>query len=162
MSKQRISHSAQEVVPLIERDLTRRLCLAGLGGSAFALSPTRLLAQPGETRPTVVTPDGISRTTLESYENGRGEEFKLVLTVYPPGIGLPVHHHPGAGHNYVLEGVAESQYEGEALKRFTAGQSYQDKGLVPHLIFRNGDGEAPLKYLIAYIVKRGQPFLIIP
>jgi quercetin dioxygenase-like cupin family protein len=162
MSKHQISHAAQEVVPLIERDLTRRLCMAGLGGAAFALSPTRLLAQLGETRPTIVTSVGISRTTLESYDNGAGEEFKLVLAVYPPGVGLPVHHHPGAGHNYVLEGIAESQYEAEALQRFTAGQSYQDKALSPHLIFRNGDRTAALKYLIAYIVKRGQPFLIIP
>jgi quercetin dioxygenase-like cupin family protein len=162
MSKQSISHAAQEAVPLIERDLTRRLCLAGLGGAAFALSPTRLAAQLAEARPTVVTPDGISRTTLESYDNGVGEEFRLVLNEYPPGVGLPIHHHPGVGHNYVLEGVAESQYEGEALQRFTAGQSYQDKALAPHLVFRNGDRAAPLKYLIAYIVKKGQPFLIIP
>jgi quercetin dioxygenase-like cupin family protein len=162
MSKQWISHAVQAVAPAIERDLTRRLCLAGLGGATFALSPTRLLAQAGETQPAVVTPDGISRTTLESYDNGAGEEFKLVLSVYPPGIGLPAHHHPGVGHNYILEGVAESQYEGESLQRFTAGQSYQDKALSSHLVFRNGDRAAPLKYLIAYIVKRGQPFLIIP
>jgi quercetin dioxygenase-like cupin family protein len=162
MSKQWISHAVQAVVPAIEQDLTRRLWLAGLGGAVLALSPTRLLAQLVETRPTVVTPDGISRTTLESYDNGAGEEFKLVHTVYPPGVGLPVHHHPAVGHNYILEGVAESQYEGETLQRFTAGQSYQDNALSPHLIFRNGDRAAPLKYLIAYIVKRGQPFLIIP
>jgi quercetin dioxygenase-like cupin family protein len=162
MSKQRISHAAQEVVPSIERDITRRLYLAGVGGAAFALSPTRLLAQLGDTRQKVVTPDGISRTTLESYDNGAGEEFRLVLAVYPPGVGLPLHHHPGVGHNYILEGVAESQYEGEALQRFTAGQSYQDKALSPHLVFRNGDRAAQLKYLIAYIVKQGQPFLIIP
>jgi len=29
-------------------------------------------------------------------------------------------------HNYVLEGVAESQYVGEPLFRFASGQSYQD------------------------------------
>lgn len=162
MLKQWISHAAEDVVPSIERDLTRRLCLAGLGGAAFALSPTSLHGQLGETRPTVVTPDGISRTALESYDNGAGQEFKLVLAVYPPGVGLPVHHHPGVGHNYILGGVAESQYDGEALQRFTAGQSYQDKVLSPHLIFRNGDRTAPLKYLVAYIVRHGQPFLIIP
>jgi quercetin dioxygenase-like cupin family protein len=162
MSKQLLSHAAQVAAPAIERDLSRRLWLAGLSGAAFALSPTRLVAQPGETRPTVVTPDGISRTTLESHDSGAGEEFKLVLAIYPPGVGLPAHHHPVVAHNYVLEGVAESQYEGEALQRFGAGQSYQDKALSPHLIFRNGDRTAPLKYLIAYIVKQGQPFLIIP
>jgi hypothetical protein len=53
MLKQWITQAAQEVVPSIERDLTRRLCLAGLGGAAFALSPTPVHAQLCETRPTV-------------------------------------------------------------------------------------------------------------
>jgi len=46
--------------------------------------------------------------------------------------------------------------------RFTTGDSYQDKAFTKHLIFRNGDQRAPLKYLITYTVKKGQPFLIIP
>jgi quercetin dioxygenase-like cupin family protein len=91
-----------------------------------------------------------------------GEDFRLILTTYPPGVGLPSHHHPSVAHNYVLEGVAESQYEGEELKRFTAGQSYQDKALVPHTISRNADRSSPLKYLIAYTVKKGRPFLLVP
>lgn len=91
-----------------------------------------------------------------------GEQFRLTPIIDPPGTGLPVHHHPGVAHNYVLEGVAQSQYEGEELRRFVAGQSYQDKANVPHAIFRNGDRTSPLKYLIAYTVKKGQSFLLIP
>jgi quercetin dioxygenase-like cupin family protein len=121
-----------------------------------------LQAQIAEPQKTVVTPDGIIRTTLQNYESGTGDEFKLVLTTYPPGVGSPLHHHPTVAHNYVLEGVAESQYEGESLMRFTTGDSYQDKAFTKHLIFRNGDQRAPLKYLITYTVKKGQPFLIIP
>lgn len=162
MSKPAISHAAQAVLPGIERDLTRRLCVVGLGGVLFAGTTRPLLAQIAEARQAVVTPDGISRTTLESYENEAGDAFRLVLTMYPPGVGLPAHHHPSVAHNYVLEGVAESQYDGEGLRRFTAGESYQDKALSPHLIFRNGDRSAPLKYLIAYTVRKGQPFLIVP
>jgi hypothetical protein len=45
--------------------------------------------------------------------------------------------------------------------RFVTGDSYQDKAFTRHLIFRNGDQHAPLKYLIAYTVKKGEPFLII-
>jgi hypothetical protein len=33
--------------------------------------------------------------------------------------------------------------------RFATGDSYQDKAFTKHLIFRNGDQSAPLKYLIA-------------
>jgi quercetin dioxygenase-like cupin family protein len=117
------------------------------------------IAEPGKT---IVTTDGIVRTTLQNYQSGTGDEFKLVLTTYPPGVGLPLHHHPTVAHNYVLEGVAESQYEGEPLLRFMAGESYQDKAFTKHLIFRNADQHTSLKYLIAYTVKKDEPFLIIP
>jgi hypothetical protein len=42
------------------------------------------------------------------------------------------------------------------------GESYQCKANVRHLIFRNPDRTAPLKFLIAYTVNAGQPYLIIP
>jgi len=43
-----------------------------------------------------------------------------------------------------------------------AGESYQDKAFTKHLIFRNADQHTSLKYLIAYTVKKDEPFLIIP
>jgi len=157
-----ISRAAEPVVYQAEYDIKRRLFIAGMTGAAAAFSTRPLLAQIMDPKKTVITPDGISRLTLENHEDDAGSEFKLVLTTYPPGVGLPVHHHPSVAHNYVLEGVAESQYEGEALHRFKAGDSYQDKANARHLIFRNGNKDAPLRYLIAYTVKKGQPFLIVP
>jgi quercetin dioxygenase-like cupin family protein len=157
-----LSLSAETVLPKIEQDLRRRLVLGGMAGAASLFAARGSLAQTMPSGRTVTSADGIVRTTLENYIDDDGEEFRLVLITYPPGIGLPVHHHPGVAHNYVLEGVAESQYEGEELKRFVAGQSYQDKANVPHTIFRNGDRTSPLKYLIAYTVKKGQSFLLIP
>jgi quercetin dioxygenase-like cupin family protein len=157
-----MSHAAHMALPGIERDLTRRLSLAGLAGTLLAGTTRPLLAQIAAVRRPVVTPDGISRTTLESHTTDAGDEFRLVLTGFPPGVGLPVHHHPSVALNYVLEGVADSQYDGESLRRFTSGESYQDKAQSPHLIFRNGDGRAPLTFLIAYTVRQGQPFLLVP
>lgn len=157
-----LSHAAETALPRIEGDINRRLFLMGMAGAASLFSARPLLAQVKAAEQTVVSPDGIVRTTLENYENSAGEEFRLVLVTYPPGVGLPSHHHPSVGHNYILEGVAESQYEGEPPKRFSAGDSYQDKALVRHAMFRNGDRTSVLKYLIAYTVKKGQPFLIIP
>jgi quercetin dioxygenase-like cupin family protein len=162
MTQERLSHAAETEVPRIEYDITRRLFLCGMAGAAAVFLSRPLQAQIAEPNKTIVTPDGIIRTTLQNYESGTGDEFKLVLTTYPPGVGLPLHHHPTVAHNYVLEGVAETQYQGESLMRFAAGQSYQDKAFTKHLIFRNGDQHAPLKYLIAYTVKKGEPFLIIP
>jgi quercetin dioxygenase-like cupin family protein len=158
----KLSHAVEAIAPKIEDDIKRRLFLGGMAGAAFAFAAKPLQAQIKSANTTLVSPDGIIRTTLESYENSAGEEFRLVLTTYPAGVGLPVHHHPSVAHNYILEGAAESQYAGEELRRFTTGESYQDKADAQHLIFRNPDRTSALKYLIAYTVKKGQPFLIIP
>jgi quercetin dioxygenase-like cupin family protein len=157
-----LSLSAEMVLPKIEQDLRRRLVLGGMAGAAGLLAVRGSLAQTPMPDRTVISADGIVRTTLESYTNEDGEDFRLVLITYPPSVGLPSHHHPSVAHNYVLEGVAESQYEGEELKRFAAGESYRDRAQVAHTVFRNGDRTSPLKYLIAYTVKRGQSFLLIP
>jgi quercetin dioxygenase-like cupin family protein len=157
-----LSHSAEAMLPKIEGDVRRRLLLSGMLGAAGAFATRGALAQTTPSGRTVTSADGIVRTTLESYTNAAGEDFRLVLTTHPPGLGLPSHHHSSVAHNYVLEGVAESQYEGEELKRFAAGQSYQDQAQVTHTVFRNADRTSSLKYLIAYTVKKGQPFLLIP
>jgi quercetin dioxygenase-like cupin family protein len=158
-----LSLAAETVLPKIEQDLRRRLVLGGMAGAAASAFAARgSLAETAMPDRTITSSEGIVRTTLENYVNDNGEEFRLVLITYPPGIGLPVHHHPSVAHNYVLEGVVESQYEGEELKRFVAGESYQDKANVSHTVFRNADRKSPLKYLIAYTVKEGQPFLLIP
>ncbi|MFS4895279.1 cupin domain-containing protein, partial [Staphylococcus aureus] len=78
----------------------------------------------------------------------------------PAGIVVPVHYHPTVGLNYVLHGVAESQYEGEDLLRLTAGDSFQDRANTPHLLFRNPDRAAPVIILISHVLKKGQPFFI--
>ncbi|WP_115840155.1 cupin domain-containing protein [Methylosinus trichosporium] len=162
MPQSQLSHAAQMAVPKIEADIKRRLFLGAMAGAAFAFSDVPLLAQLNTAGNTAVSPDGIIRTTLQNYINAAGEEFRMVLTTFPAGVGLPTHHHPSVAHNYVLEGVAESQYAGEELQRFIAGESYQDRAEAQHTIFRNPDSASPLKYLIVYTVTKGQPYLIIP
>ena len=162
MPQSKLSHAAEMAVPKIETDIKRRLFLGAMAGSAFAFSDVPLLAQINAAGNTAASPDGIIRTTLQNHITAEGEEFRMVLTTYPAGVGLPTHHHPSVAHNYVLEGVAESQYAGEDLQRFTAGESYQDRAEVQHTIFRNPDSASPLRYLIVYTVKKGQTYLIIP
>jgi quercetin dioxygenase-like cupin family protein len=157
-----LSLAAEAAIPKIETDIRRRLFLAGMAGAGYAFSSRPLLAQAASPNRTTTSPEGIIRETLESYVNEAGEEFRLVLVTFPPGAGSPSHHHPSVGLNYVLEGVAESQYSCEELRRLTPGQSYQDKANEQHTIFRNPDRTSALKFLLAYTVKKGQPFLIIP
>jgi quercetin dioxygenase-like cupin family protein len=84
-------------------------------------------------------------------------EAVMFLLSLAPGAAAPVHSHPGIGIGYVLEGVYESQYEGEALKRFTAGDAIYDLAQTPHLIARNGSQTEPLRFIMTFIVKKGDP-----
>ena len=59
----------------------------------------------------------------------------MILIEYKPGAAAPPHVHPVVGLNCILEGTAESQYEGEPLETFHAGDSYQDPANTKHLIF---------------------------
>jgi len=146
-----------------EAGLTRRLFLGGLIGlppAIAAASVDRARAAPADV---AVSADGIVRQTLQNHvDEQTGSSFRLVLTTFPPGVAAPGHHHPSVGHNFILEGTAESQYEGEELKVFTAGDSYQDKPGARHVIFRNPDLTRPLRYLLAYTVQKDQSFLIVP
>lgn len=99
-----LSLAAECAIPKIETDIRRRLFLAGMAGAACAFSSRPLSVQAASANRTTTSPDGIIRETLESYVNEAGEDFRLVLTTYPPGVGAPSHHHPSVGLNYVLEG----------------------------------------------------------
>jgi hypothetical protein len=105
-----LSLAAECALPRIQADLQRRLVLGGMLGAASLLAARPVRAFAASADRTIVSPDGIIRTTLESYVNDAGEDFRLVLTTYPPGVGLPLHHHSSVAHNYILEGIAESQY----------------------------------------------------
>lgn len=97
----------------------------------------------------------IQRTDIE----GSDEELRLMLVEYPPGYASPAHIHPVVGLNYILEGTAESQYEGEDLKTLHAGDSYQDPANKKHLVFRNSSKTDTLRFLVAYRIKKDGTFM---
>ena len=158
--KQLLSHSIETVVPAVQTDLRRRLLLGGFVGSAAVFSSRELLAQVAKPiRERITAANGVSRTVLERQELANGEEFRLVLTELPPGLSVPSHYHPVFAFSYVLEGVAESRYEDEAdVIRVAAGQSTLDKPNVMHSLFRNPDPNSPLKFLVAFSIKKGEEF----
>jgi quercetin dioxygenase-like cupin family protein/uncharacterized damage-inducible protein DinB len=99
-----------------------------------------------------------SRTELSRRDiPGSSQEAALFLLELPPGGEAPVHKHPGIGVGYVLEGVYESQYEGEELKRFTAGDAIYDLAETPHQIARNGSDCEPLRFIMTFVVEKGGP-----
>lgn len=90
---------------------------------------------------------------------GTDDEVRLMMMEFPPGAASARHRHPVAGVCYVLEGTAESQYEGEALRTLHAGDSYIDPATRPHLVFRNV-GRTPLRFTCAARIGVEQPFML--
>jgi len=102
----------------------------------------------------------VSRKVIESSEvAGTDEELRLMLVEFPPGYSSAPHSHPVVGLCYVIEGTAESQYEGEAIMTIASGGSYQDKPNQVHALFRNVSASDPLRFLCAAKIKKGLPFL---
>jgi quercetin dioxygenase-like cupin family protein len=102
----------------------------------------------------------VSRTIIERTDiEGSNEELRLMLVEFPPGYASPAHMHPVAGLNYIVAGSAESQYEGEALKKLKTGDSYQDPANKKHLVFRNASKTTALKFIVAYKIAKELPFM---
>jgi len=102
----------------------------------------------------------IMRKVVERYEiPGTTDELEMILIEYQPGAEAPPHLHPVVGLNYIIEGTAESQYEGESLKTFHAGDTYQDPANKKHLIFRNPSKTEPLRFLVTCKIPKGQSFV---
>lgn len=146
----------------IESASRRRLVFAGMSTLAAAALAAPQLVEASAVGKSEVSPEGVVRTTLQSYQDPDGSEFTMMLVTFPPGAASPSHHHPAIGLNYIVSGVVDSQYEGEEMKRYVAGDSYQDKSGAAHKVFRNVSTDAPLVFLLCYRVKQGQAFRTIP
>ena len=60
--------------------------------------------------------DPIVRKIIERHDiPGTSDELQMILIEYQPGSAGPPHTHPVVGLNYIIEGSAESQYEGEEM-----------------------------------------------
>jgi quercetin dioxygenase-like cupin family protein len=112
-----------------------------------------------------IVPSG-SATTVEELERrpipGTDLEMRLNLVTQPPGYSAPLHHHPGQGFVYMLEGTAESAYGDEAIKRFRAGDHWTEPADVPHRIARNPDANTVRRFLVFSVNRPGEPITVVP
>ena len=101
----------------------------------------------------------IQRTILQTLPIPElpGWESRLVLLEYPPGFPAPVHNHPVAATGYVLQGKVISQWEGGEEEFYTAGDSFIDRGVDVHVKSENLSKTEPLKMLVSYVIKVGEP-----
>jgi quercetin dioxygenase-like cupin family protein len=103
----------------------------------------------------------VSRKIVERIDIAGGdEELRLMQIEYPPAYSAPPHRHPVAGLCYVIEGAAETQYEGGAAKVVSAGESFQDEANKAHAVFRNVSVTDPLRFLCAAKIRKDQPYLL--
>ena len=100
----------------------------------------------------------ITRELLQTaaVEGMPGWETRLFLITYPAGADGSGHSHPVPGIGYVLEGTMVSAFDDDAEEIILAGQGFQDKASF-HRVVRNRSATEPMRFLIAYTVKIGEP-----
>jgi quercetin dioxygenase-like cupin family protein len=121
-------------------------------------APAPATGTPATAAVTGPAPREIRRTLLseQPIADLPGWDTRLYLIEYPPGAAAPPHVHPAVGVGYVLTGRFESAFEGEPPIVVEEGQSFVDAANVVHTLFRNPDSERPLRFLIAYTMRRGE------
>jgi len=106
---------------------------------------------------------GVTRKLLERLPlPGDIRELFVVEVTYPPGGVAPLHRHPVGGAIYIVEGTAESAYGSEPPRQYRAGETLQDRADIPHTLFRNCDGERPLRFLTIYALEPGRSYTMDP
>ena len=70
----------------------------------------------------------IKRTVLSTVPIPElpGWDACVFLLEYPPGAAAPLRTHPDAGIRYIVEGEVISLWEGKAVERYTAGETFID------------------------------------
>jgi quercetin dioxygenase-like cupin family protein len=102
----------------------------------------------------------ITRKLIEEHEiAGTTRVLQLYLVEIPVGSQSAPHVHTAVALNYIISGVVESRFEGEAAKTYKAGDSYQDPANKKHLEFKNVSRTEPLTFVLAVEVEKGQPFI---
>ena len=89
-----------------------------------------------------------------------GWETRLYLIEYAPGV-MDVHHHPIVGLGYMLSGAMVSAYPNQPPAQYQAGESFFDLAEQPHTVSNPSDSE-PMRILMAYTIRTGEPVTITP
>lgn len=116
---------------------------------------------------TVETKEGaepIQRTLLCSapVEDLPGWETRLYLIEYSPGADGSGHYHPVVGLGYMLSGTMLSAFAQDEPVAIEERQSFVDAAHQVHRVCRNASATEPVRFVIAYTVKQGEPVTVLP
>jgi quercetin dioxygenase-like cupin family protein len=106
----------------------------------------------------------IKRTLLSSVpvEGLPGWETRLYMIEYAPGADGSGHHHPVTGVGHMLEGTILSAFGEDEVISIRAGDSFVDAAHRIHTVSRNASQSEPLRFVIAYTVREGEPVTVLP
>lgn len=102
----------------------------------------------------------VSRRTLESLPLPNEHRNLVVEEVtIMPGRSAVLHRHPVPGIVYIIAGQVESAYGDEEPRRYSAGQTLQDRADLPHTLFRNCDPNEALRFLAIYVLEPNRTYV---
>ena len=109
-------------------------------------------------------PEPIKRTLLRTspVEGLPGWETRLYLIEYAPGADGSGHHHPVVGIGYMLSGTILSAFGNESATAIHQGESFVDAAHEIHTVSKNASKAEPLRFVIAYTVRQGEPVTVLP
>ena len=116
--------------------------LPGISGAQQASAPA---APAFSSKPIVVSP-----MTADDKK-----EIVLLAVSISPGGAVPLHVHPGDCVGSVVEGTVELLVEGQAPRRVSAGEAYNNLRGTVHGFRNVGEGQARL--LNSLVVDKGAP-----
>ena len=111
-----------------------------------------------------IGPSPIQRTLLcaSPVEGLPGWETRLYLIEYAPGADGSGHHHPVVGVGHMLSGTILSAFGNQNPVAIHEGESFVDAAHEIHTVSRNASETEPLRFVIAYTVKQGEPVTVLP
>jgi quercetin dioxygenase-like cupin family protein len=96
--------------------------------------------------------------TLPSYPSGTPEITMLRITI-PPGVTLPVHHHPVINAGVLVSGELTVITENNKTLHLKSGDAIVEVVNTPH--YGRNDGDQPAVIVVFYAGTQGAPLTVL-
>lgn len=137
------------------------LALLVLGGSLLLPVPPALAdGEPAaaKVRTVVKSSEAWNGTRLPAYPKGEPEITVLHITI-PPGVKLPMHHHPVINAGMLIRGQLLVIGEGGARLQLKAGDGIIEMVDQPH--YGTNNGTEPAQIVMVYAGTTGKPITVL-
>lgn len=137
------------------------LALLLLGGSLLLPVPPALAdGEPPsvKVRTLVKAGEAWNGTRLPAYPKGEAEITVLHITI-PPGVKLPMHHHPVINAGMLIRGQLLVISEAGARLQLKAGDGIIEMVNQPH--YGTNNGSEPAEIVMVYAGEKGKPITVL-